>query len=175
MTAATVSVSESNGTTPTVTASITNTNMGSSDTVNMTISTSTAITAGNNSFEKWQRFNVTAMGDATSIGGLKVWASAALNTYATHKTNARETSYGGAQTYDTVNGPLATDRSATYGYTQTMPTSEPTGANLGISGALASFLTATGYSDYLVMQIQTTASATAGKSITMNYQYDEYT
>lgn len=174
MTLATVTIAESNGTTPTVTASITNTNMGSSDTVNMTISTSTAITAGTNSFEKWQRFNVSSMGTATAIKNLKVWASAALATGATHKTNARTTSYGGAQTFNTGTGPLATDRSATYGYTQEMPTSEPASANLGISGALDGELTSTGYSDYLVMQIQTTGAAVAGKSITMNYQYDEY-
>ena len=174
MALATVSIAESNSTTPTVTAAITNSNMGSSDTVNMTISTSTAITAGNNSFEKWQRFNVSAMGDSTSIKNLKVWASAALNTYATHKTNTRETAYAGAQTFDTVNAPLATDRSATYGYTQTMPVLEPTTASLGIGGSLTGERTTTGYSDYLVMQIQTTSYATAGKTITMNYQYDEY-
>jgi hypothetical protein len=174
MGAATVTIAESNGTTPTVTASITNTNMGSSDTVNLTVSTSTAITAGTNSFEKWQRFNVSTNADGNTIKNLQVWASEALNTGATHKTNARTTSYGGAQTFDTVNGPLATDRSATYGYTQTMPTSNPGAANLGIGGSLTGEITTTGYSDYLVMQIQTTGAAIAGKTVTMNYQYDEY-
>jgi hypothetical protein len=171
MALATVSIAESNGASPTVTAAITNANMGSADTVNMTISTSTAITAGNNSYEKWHRFNVTSMGDSTAIKNLKVWASAALNTNATHKTNARETGYEGAQSYATAS---ATDRSATYKYSEAMPTSEPTGANVGIGGSLTGSLTSTGFSDYMVMQIQTTASATAGKTITMNYQYDEY-
>ena len=172
--AATVVISESNGTSPTITHGITNTNMGSADTVNLVVGTSTAITAGTNSFEKWQRFEITSMGTSTAIKNLKVWASAGLASFATHKTNARTTSWGGAQSFDTVNGPLATDRSATYGYTQTMPTSEPASANVGIGGSLTGELTGTGYSDYMIMQIQTTASAVAGTSVTMNYQYDEY-
>ena len=170
--AATVSVAESNGTTPTVTPSITNTNMGSTDAVNLVAATY-PITAGTNSFEKWQRFDVTAMGGSSKIKTLKVWSSAGLSANCTHKTNARETVYGGAQTFDTVNGPLATDRSATYGYTQTMPTSTPSGANLGIGGSLSGEITVAGFSDYLVMQIQTTGAAVAGTSVTMNYQYDE--
>jgi hypothetical protein len=110
------------------------------------------------------------MGTSTAIKNLKVWASAGLGTGCTHKTNARESSYDGAQTFAQ---PSATDRSATYDYTQTMPTTTPTGANLGINGSLTGELTATGKSDYLVMQIQTTGSAVAGTSVTMNYQYDE--
>jgi hypothetical protein len=169
---ATVSIAESNGTTPTVTASITNSNMGSVESVNL-VALTYPITAGTNSYEKWQRFDVTAMGGSTEVKNLKVWASAALTTGCTHKTNARTGSYAGAETFDTVNGPLATDRSATYHYNQTMPISTPASANLGIAGDLTASLVAEGFSDYLVMQIQTTASAVAGKSVTMNYQYDE--
>ena len=169
---ATVSVSESNGTTPTITASITNTNMGNTDAVNLVAATY-PITPGNNSYEKWQRFNLTNLGGSTQIQNLKVWVSAGLGTGCTHKTNARTSGYEGAQTFDTVNGPLATDRSATYKYTQTMPTSTPGTANLGIAGTLAGALTTTGYSDYLVSQIQTTGSAVAGTTVTMSYSYDE--
>ena len=172
MSVATVSIAESNGTTPTITASITNSNMGSVDAVNLD-PVANPITAGNNSFEKWQRFNVSNMGTSSAIQNLQVWASAALGTGATHKTNARTGSYGGAQTFNTGTGPLATDRSATYGYTQTMPTAAPGAANLGIGGALAGSLTATGYSDYLVTQIQLTGGAVAGATATMSYQYDE--
>jgi hypothetical protein len=172
MAAATVSIAESNGTTPTVTASITNSNMGSTDAVNLN-ATTYPITAGTNSFEKWQRFDVTNMGTSSAIQNLKVWSSAALSAYCTHKTNCRTAGYEGAQTYDTTNGPLATDRSATYDYTQTMPTSTPATANLGIAGSLTGQLTSTGFSDYMIMQIQTTGSATAGTTVTMNYQYDE--
>ena len=44
---------------------------------------------------------------------------------------------------------------------------------VGIGGSLSGSLTATGSSDYIVHQIQTTGSATAGSTSTMNYQYDE--
>jgi len=54
-----------------------------------------------------------------------------------------------------------------------MPTSEPSGANLGIGGSLAGSLTTTGTSDLLVHQIQTDAGDVVGASCTMHYQYDE--
>jgi hypothetical protein len=171
MAAATVVIAESNGTTPTVTEDPDNLNMGSTEATELDDETY-PITAGTNSFEKWVRFHVSNIGTDTKVENLKVWASAAFGTGITHKTNARETSYAGAETFDTGNGPLATDRSATHHYTQTMPTSEPTGANLGIGGALDGELTAAGYSDYLVMQLQTTASAETAAAVTMNFQYD---
>lgn len=174
MAAATVSIAESNGTTPDVTAAITSTHMGTTDTVNMTAGTANAITAGSNSMEKWQRFNVSANASSNTIKNLKVWASAVLTGSDVHKTNARTAGYEGAQTFDTVNGPLTTDRSGTYDYSQTMPTSEPGTANVGIGGSLTGEITTTGYSDYMVMQIQTNSGTTAGKTVTMYYQYDEY-
>jgi hypothetical protein len=54
-----------------------------------------------------------------------------------------------------------------------MPTSEPTGANLGIGGSLTGNLEAAGESDYLVHQIQTDLADTAGSTSTQNWQYDE--
>jgi len=169
--AATVTVSESNGSGETVTASITNSNMGSTDAVNL-VASNFPITAGGNSYEKWQRFRVSDLGGSYCIKNLRVWASAALAAYSTHKTNARESAYDGAQTYGT---PSASDRSATYDYTQTMPIVQPTLPNLGIGGSLAGEITTAvpTFSDYLLQQIQTTASAVVGKTITMNYQYDE--
>lgn len=172
MSAATVEICESNGTTPTITHNIANSNMGSTEAADLD-PVAYPIVPGDNSFEKWQRVHVTNMGTSSKIDNLKIWRTTALGANASHKTNAREASYDGAQTFDTVNGPLATDRSATYDYTQTMPTSVPTGANLGIGGSLSGSLVAAGYSDYLVHQIQTTGSATAGATMTMNYQYDE--
>ena len=129
MAAATVEIDESNGTTPTITHNITNSNMGSTEAVNLD-PVAYPITPGNNSFEKWQRIHVSNIGTSSKIDNLKVWRTTALGANATHKTNAREASYDGAQVFDTVNGPLATDRSATYHYTQTMPTSVPSGANV---------------------------------------------
>lgn len=172
--AATVYISESNGTTPTVTDSVTNSNFGSVGSVNLDPDAN-PITANTNSFEKWQRFKLHLLNGSTKIKNLKVWiSSGSMSANCTLKTNARESSYDGAQTYDTTNGPLATDRSATYDYAQTMPTTTPTGANLGIGGVLTGELTADGtFSDYLIMQVQTTSSAVAGTTITLSYQYDE--
>jgi len=125
------------------------------------------ITPGENSYEKWQKIHVTDMGGSSKIDNLKVWRTTALGGSAVHKTNARTADYGGAKVYAT---PVATDSTIA---DQTMPTSEPASANLGIGGSLAGALTDVGSSDYLVHQIQTDAGDTAGASCTMHYQYDE--
>lgn len=164
--AATVEICESNGAGETITHNITNTNMGDIDAANLDPVTYPII-PDDNSYEKWQRIHVTAMGGSSAIDGIKIWRTGALGGSALHKTNARETSYGGAETYAT---PIKTDSTVA---TQTMPTTEPTGANLGIAGSLTGQLTAAGYSDYLIHQIQTDAGDTAGSTSTMNYQYDE--
>ena len=166
--AATVEICESNGSGETVTHGITNTNMGSTDAANLNAVTY-PITPNTRSYAKYQRFHVTAMGGASSIGNLKVWRTGSLGTGGTHGhvTNARTSSYGGAPTYAQ---PVNT---AITGADQAMPTSEPGGANLGIAGSLSGTLTGTGYSDYLIHQLTTDSSATAGSSSTLNYQYDE--
>ena len=153
--AATVRINEYNGAGATATNGITNCNMGSTDAANLD-PVANPITAGNNSYEKWQKYEVTAMGGSSKIDNLRVWRSGALGANATHLTNARTSSYGGAASFST---PTASS-SATA--TQTMPSSNPGGSNLGIGGSLSGALTGTGLSDYLVDKIQTTGSATAG-------------
>lgn len=164
--AATVEICESNGAGETITHGITDTDMGSTDAANMD-PTANPITPGNRSFIKYQRYHVTAMGGSSKIDNLKVWRTGALGGSATHVTNARTSSYGGALAYAT---PTA---SAVTGVDQTMPTAAPGSANLGIAGSLSGSLTATGYSDYLGHQIVTNAGDTAGSTSTLNYQYDE--
>jgi len=165
--AATVEIDERNGAPAgTLTHNITNTNMGSTDAVNLD-PVANPVTPGNNTYEKWQQIHVTAMGGSSQINNLKVWRTGALGGAATHVTNARTSSYGGAATYAT---PIATASTLA---TQAMPTSAPGTANLGIGGSLTGALTATGSSDYLIHQIQTNAADTAGSTSTMNYQYDE--
>lgn len=163
--AATVEICESNGAGETVSHDIANTNMGSTDAAELD-PVSYPVTPGNNTYEKYQRVHVTAMGGSSAIDTLKVWRTGALGGSAVHLTNARETSYA-QKTYAT---PVATTSTQA---TQTMPTSEPSGANLGIGGSLSGQITSAGYSDYLVHQIQTDAGDTAGATTTMNYQYDE--
>lgn len=164
--AATVEIDEANGAGETLTHNISDTDMGSADSATVD-PVANPITAGNNTFEKWQKIHVTAMGGSSKIDNLQVWRTGALGGAATHKTNARTSSYGGAATYAT---PTASASSVA---TQTMPTSDPGAANLGIGGSLSGSLTATGSSDYLVHQIQTNGADTAGSTSTMNYQYDE--
>lgn len=164
--AATVVVNEYNGAGETETANITNTNMGSADSANLD-AVANPIVPGENSFEKWQKIEVTAMGGSSKVDQLKIWRTGALAGSTSHVTNARESSYGGAETYAT---PTASASSVA---TQAMPSSEPSGANLGIGGSLSGSLTTTGSSDYLVHQLQTDAGDTAGNTTTMNYQYRE--
>ena len=164
--AATVEIDESNTAGETVTNNITNTNMGSTDAVNLD-PVAYPVVPGENTYEKWQKMDITAMGGSSKIDNLKIWRTGALGGSAVHVTNARETSYGGADDFAT---PIATDSSVA---TEAMPTSEPTDANLGIGGSLTGELTAAGSSDYLVHQIQSDAGDVAGSTSTMNFQYDE--
>lgn len=164
--AATVEIDESNGAGETVTHNITNTNMGSTDAVNLD-PVANPVTPGNNTYEKFQKIHVTAMGGSSKIDNLQIWRTGSLGGAATHVTNARTSSYGGALAYAT---PDTTEAASS---TQTMPTSDPAAANLGIGGSLSGSLTATGSSDYLNHIIKTNAADTAGSTTTMNYQYDE--
>lgn len=163
---ATVQIDEANGAGETVTSNITNSNMGSADAANLD-AVANPVVPGNRTYVKYQKINVTAMGGSSSIDNLKIWRTGSLGGSATHVTNARTTSYGGAITYAT---PVA---SAVTGVDQTMPTSEPASANLGIGGSLTGSLTAAGSSDYLAHQIVTDSGDTGGSTTTMNYQYDE--
>jgi hypothetical protein len=165
--AATVYVSETNTGSTTVHDNITNSNMGSTDTYDL-VAADYPITAGNYSYEKWQRIKLSALGGSTKIKTLKIWRTTALSGSDSHKTNARESGYAGAATYAT---PVMTASSIA---TQTMPTSTPTGANLGIGGSLTGELSSAGtYSDYCCHQLLVDSGTTAGASCTMNYQYDE--
>ena len=164
--AATVQINEFNTVGETKTANITNSNMGSTDAVNL-VAADYPVVPGENTYEKYQKIEVTAMGGSSVIDNLKIWRTTALGGSAVHLTNARETSYGGAESFAT---PVATDSTPA---TETMPTTEPTDANLGIGGSLTGELTAAGLSDYLVHQIQTDAGDVVGASCTMHYQYDE--
>jgi len=167
--AATVEIDERNGAAAgTLTHNITNSNMGSTDAVNLD-PVAYPLTPNTRTYAKYQQIHVTDIGTSSKIDNLKVWRTGALGTGGTHAhvTNARLTSYAGAATYAQ---PVNT---AITGADQTMPSSVPATANLGIAGDLTAGLTAAGYSDYLIHQITTDASATAGSTSTMNYQYDE--
>jgi len=147
-------------------ANIANSNMGSIDASDLD-AVANPVVPGENTFEKYQKIEVTDLGGSSKIDNIKIWRTGALGGAAVHKTNARETTYGGAETFVTPSATTSTKA------TETMPSSEPAGANLGIGGSLTGSLTATGETDYLVHQIQTNVADVAGSTSTMNYQYDE--
>jgi hypothetical protein len=173
MALATVIIQEGNGGTPGSPSltTATNSNVGILDTPNTTLATAFAIPADSYSYEKWQRLAVTVNGSSNTIKGIRVWRTGTLGGASdTHLTNARTTGYADTSTYAV---PLLTVSS----YTQTMPTSDPGAANLGIAGSLAGTITsAPQYSDYLVHQIHVHSSTTAGPAAanTLYFQYDEY-
>ncbi len=163
---ATVRINEANGAGETITNGITNSNMGSVDSANLD-PVANPIVAGQRSFVKYQKLEVTAMGGSSKIDNIKIWRTSALGGSATHVTNARTTSYAGALTYATPT------QSAVTNVDQTMPTSTPASANLGIGGSLTGSLTAVGSTDYLAHQLITNGADTAGSTSTLNFQYDE--
>jgi len=165
--AATVEIDEQNGSAPgSTTHNIADSDMSTEDSPT-TDPVANPVTPGDNTMEKWQKIDVTNMGGSSLIDNLKIWRTGALGGAAVHLTNARESAYGGAETFTT---PTVSDSTPA---TQTMPTSEPSGANLGIGGSLSGSLAAPGQSDHLVHQIQTNVADTAGSTSTLNYQFDE--
>jgi hypothetical protein len=169
--AATVTVSETNSSSATVTASVTNLNFGSTDSVNLTAA-SFPITQGNRSYEKWVRFNVSAMGGSTYVNNFKVWCSSSCTAGCTIRTNASSTTTT-ALTFPTSSGPSNTNRESTYYYNVDLSTAIPTAANVNIGGSGSSSLSSTGFSDYVVFQVSASSSATTGQTVTLSFQYDE--
>lgn len=109
-------------------------------------------------------------GTFNTVDNLKVWKNS--GNYVAGEgidTNLRESSYGGAETYDTP-----TETTSTVA-TQVYPVAEPSGPNLGIGGSLSGQLTGAGDSDYMVSQLQTTGATPAGNvnQKQFTYQWDE--
>ncbi len=151
----------------TETPNVTNCNFGSNDSAQVVPATY-PITVGENSFEKYWKMTYT--GSFNSVDNLKVWKfSGAYVTGEGIDTNARETSYAGAETY--VQPTQTTSTKAT----QVLPVTEPSGPNLGIAGTLGGSLSAPGDSDYLIMQLQSTVGTPVGdgNQKVFRFQWDE--
>lgn len=164
--AATCQIDEYNTVGESETSNISNLNFGSNDSANLSVS-SYPINAGENSYEKWIKMSFT--GTFNTVDNLKVWKSAGA--YVTGEgidTNLKESSYSAAS-FSTP-----TDSTSSVAV-EVMPTTEPSGANIGISGSLSGQLTSAGDSDYIVMQLQTTGSTPAGdvNEKTFTFQWDE--
>lgn len=171
--AAVVELCETNGAAPgTVTHDVANLNVGSTDAAELTPSAAKLTAeADGHSFEKWFRMHVTSMGGSTILDNLKVWLSSLGGGWKTGEgmsTNLRTAGYS-AETYD---DPVDTDSAVA---DQAMPEAEPGGPNLGIGGSLAGQITAPGYSDYAVIQLDLTAATPSGalNQKTLTLQWDE--
>ena len=143
------------------TATPTNLNLGSTIAANLAPSTY-PITAGTYSYEKW----VKALfdGSFTRIENVQFWKSAgALVTGEVLNWTGQKVAYA------TPTNVVSTFATAAIG------TSAPGSANVSIGGSLSGSLTATGYTDFIVLQssITTAASAGATNSKTLVMQYDE--
>jgi len=122
---------------------------------------SNPITAGNSSMEVYLRGHFT--GTFNSIDNGQFWESTAFSP----ATGLQVTFDGNNVTYAT---PSTTDN--THG---NVPTADPGTANVSFAGTLGGSITAAGYSDYIVLQLDTTVSAAAGDTSLAVYtlQYDE--
>ena len=175
--AATVVLAETNGplASSVETLDIQNLNMGSADEAEL-VPADYPITAeaDGHAYEKWIRFYASTMGGSTTLDNFKVWISNLGGGYKTGEgmsTNLRESGYTAAS-YPS-GGPVDTNSSEA---TQTMPTTEPTGPNVGIGGSLSGQITsAPNYSDWCVFQLDVTESTPAGAlyTKTFTFQWDE--
>jgi len=118
------------------------------------------VTAGNRSYEVWLRGHFT--GTFNLIQNLQFWkSSGTLGT-------GESMDWG---TTSTFTPPVSTDGAKTTG---AVPTSDPGSQNVFFAGGSTS-ADADGFSNYIVLQVETTSAAEAGDSelFTFTLQYDE--
>lgn len=108
------------------------------------------IPAGNNSFEVW--LQGVFSGTFNAIYDLRFWMSTDFspNTGLVIKSKCNQPTY--AQPTNATSSIAVT----------TLGTSDPGTANVSLGGSLTSSLTTSGYTDYIVLQLQTTTAAPAG-------------
>lgn len=175
--AATVYVAETNGpqASSIETVDPSNLNMGSVDEAELDPS-SNPITAqaDGHSFEKWLRLQVANLGDSSLVDNVKVWVSSLGGGWKSGEgmsCNLRTSAYSAASYAS--GGPVETDSSVA---TEAMPETEPTGPNVGISGALSGQVTvAPAYTDWIVLQLDVDETTPAGavNQKTITFQWDE--
>ena len=162
--AATFQWSEANGAGPVVTDGVANVNFGSNDSKEIVVATY-PITAGTNSYEKYIKGKFA--GTFTEISNMKFWKSAGA--YVTGESLKVATGTVGAPIVYAA--PVATASAVA---TSDIPTSEGTALAM-FNDAGGATIVAADYTDYIVMQLQTTTGATAGtvNTKTFTFQYDE--
>ena len=142
-----------------VTDGVSNLNFGSNDSPNL-VSANHPIVAAENSFEKFIRAKFS--GTFTEISNMKFWKSAGA-----YKT--------GEVIKAAANLAFGTPTSSTStGATSDIPTSEVTALVIQAADGSA-IITSAGYTKYMCLQLQTTASTPAGSvnTKTLVFQFDE--
>jgi len=145
----------------TSTATPTNMNFGSTLSANITPSLY-PVTAGTNSYEKWLKLRFS--GSFTRIENLQFWKSSGAYVVGESITwTGQQTEYA-----------APTESTSVYA-SAALPTADPGTANVSIGGSLSGSLTATGDSDFIILQQVITLDASAGATNqkTLVFQYDE--
>lgn len=122
------------------------------------------ITAGNNSYETWIRGHFT--GTFNKVDNLQFWQSTAFSPTTGLTLKYKANNVGAYVTATKVTSTVAT---------VAMPVADPATANVSIAASLTGSLVAAGWSDYIVIQLQTTVAAASGdtSSAVFTLQYDE--
>lgn len=122
---------------------------------------SNPITAGNNSMHVYLRGHFT--GTFSSVDNLQFWMSTDFSPNTGLSVVWKQTATYATPAVTALSGSAA------------VPTSDPGSENVFIGGSGGGSLSSAGYSDYIVLQLQTTASAAAGDTslATFTLQYDE--
>ncbi len=138
-------------------------NFQSQDVASAAQYTSYPVTAGNDSYEVWLRAHFT--GTFNEVQNLQFWKSS--GTEGTGEDLFWDD--GGNNTYDDPTSGTSAKAAAA------IPTADPGSSNVSINSSQSSSLSAAGFSDYIVLQLQTTTAAEAGdtETFTMTLQYDE--
>jgi len=122
------------------------------------------------SYEKWIKLEVTDMGTDSSVGNIKIWVSGnSPRGDDVIRTNAVIAGYSAA----TFATPINTVSTAA---TQTLPSSSPASANIGIGGSLSGTITdisVLSKSDYIVLQLAVNKNTRTGVLTTLRIEYDE--
>lgn len=124
--------------------------------------TSYPITAGNSSYEVWLRGHWT--GTFNQIQNLQFYkSSGTLEDGVTIEWEGEETTYA---------TPVSSGSTVA---TTAIPESDPGTANVSIGGELTGSLSTAGFSDYVVLQLNTTTATPSGDTNTYTFtlQYDE--
>jgi len=173
---ATVYIEETNGASGSEVNSVDpdNLNMGSVDATEL-VPSSYPITAkaDGHAYEKWLRLFVSNMGGSSQVDNVKMWLSDLGGGWKTGEGMSCNLVTGGYTPISAYATPVDTDSTVA---TQAMPESEPGSANIGIGGSLSGSITsAPSHSDWVVLQLDVTASTPAGSlnTKTITIQWDE--